>query len=454
MRRQNLAVERIRLRQDALEGRVAVVIGGGRGIGREIARALAVLGARVVIADTSDEGVETEGLVSETNGTALFVRTDVSLEADVAALSRTAVEAFGTVDILINNAALCPVASVLETDVALWDGVLARNLRSAFLTCRAFLPGMLDRRQGTIVNVVLVDATPHLTACSASAHGLIGLTKALAAEVESQGVRVVAFAPGMADTVETREIAQGLAARFGFAADDLLNTSSHHAYDGLIPADHIAAALAYLVADLAGEYHGQQVTSCAVLERAGFIEPSCSSTTSRATVAGPMAERAAGRGSTVYLDVALSERLQQMIDATDAEFRRLPSYVQPIARRSFEAKTGQSFRQWRATAADLTTLLESIRASDVTVKQILRATYPCLEDWLRKLIAYYHDAPVEMASLTRDAGVLRDVAFFSPQRETSLRFLLATLERMVVPAQAISSSSSPHEGSANGDDSE
>ncbi|MBF8283775.1 MAG: 3-oxoacyl-(acyl-carrier-protein) reductase, partial [Anaerolineales bacterium] len=115
---ETLAVERVGLARDALAGQVAVVTGGGRGIGREIVRAFAWLGARVVIAELSDDGLETERMVKEAGGQALFVKTDVSSEAEVAGLARRTREAFGPVNILVNNAILCPVAPVLEMDAA------------------------------------------------------------------------------------------------------------------------------------------------------------------------------------------------------------------------------------------------------------------------------------------------------------------------------------------------
>lgn len=160
------------------------------------------------------------------------------------------------------------------------------------------------------------------------------------------------------------------------------------------------------------------------------------------------------KGRTVFLEVALSERLQQIIDATEAEFRRLPAHLQAIARQAFETKTGQSISRWQRAAADLTALLENTRTSDSPPKQIYYSSHPNLEGSLRRLIAYYHDSPMEMASLTDDASILRDVAFFSPQRQTSLRFLLRALERVLLPVAAVLSGASRRAEGANGDDSE
>ena len=147
-----------------LAGQTVVVTGSGRGIGREMAFAFAWLGASVVVAELSDEGLVTERIITEAGGDALFVRTDVSSETEVDRLRRTTQETFGPVSILVNNAIVCPVASVLDMDVAAWDSVMAVNLRGTFLTCRAFLSGMLARKRCTIVNMVSTEAMPYLSA--------------------------------------------------------------------------------------------------------------------------------------------------------------------------------------------------------------------------------------------------------------------------------------------------
>ena len=120
-------------------------------------------------------GRETEATIRQEGGQALFVRTDVASEAGVAALAEQTHAALGGVDILINNAAVEPVAAMADMETALWDRVMAVNLRGTFLTCRAFLPGMLrlqraagERRRGVIVNMTSADASPFMSAYIAS----------------------------------------------------------------------------------------------------------------------------------------------------------------------------------------------------------------------------------------------------------------------------------------------
>jgi len=251
-----------------------VVTGGGQGIGREICLALAGLGAAVVIAELSaEDGLATETLVARTGGRALFIQTDMSSEESVTVLGAKAREAFGAPDILVNNAILCPVKPVTEMETELWDRVLAVNLRGAFLTVKAFLPDMLAAGRGIIVNLVSTDAMPGLSAYIASKEGLVGFTRSLALEVGDRGVRVVALGPGMVDTPGLRRAGVVLAPVLGLTAEEFFKVSIHPAYEGLMPAADAGLATAYLVAELADEYHGEVVDGYTVLERAGYLKP-------------------------------------------------------------------------------------------------------------------------------------------------------------------------------------
>jgi NAD(P)-dependent dehydrogenase (short-subunit alcohol dehydrogenase family) len=217
------------LDRGTLAGQTVVVTSSGRGIGREVAFAFAWLGASVVVAEISDEGLETERLIAEAGRDALFVRTDVSGEAEVCRLRRTTQETFGPVSILVNNAIVWSVASVLDMDVAAWDRVMAVNLRGTFLTCKAFLPDMLARKHGTIVNMVSAEAMPYLSAYIASKQGIAAFSQSLAAEVGDAGVRVIPLAIGMVDTPSIRSVAQELAPHLGLSPGEFLRISLHPA---------------------------------------------------------------------------------------------------------------------------------------------------------------------------------------------------------------------------------
>ena len=173
-----------------LQGKAALVTGGGSGIGRAICVRFASEGASVVVADVVGERAEE---VSGTIG-GRAVQVDVTVAADVARM----VEAAGPVDVLVNNAGGGTANGVLEIDEDEWDGDLALNLKSAFLCTKAVLPGMIERGGGVIVNIASVNGLAYFAnePYSAAKAGLINLTRSMAARYGPQGVRVVAIAPG------------------------------------------------------------------------------------------------------------------------------------------------------------------------------------------------------------------------------------------------------------------
>jgi meso-butanediol dehydrogenase/(S,S)-butanediol dehydrogenase/diacetyl reductase len=188
--------------------RVAIVTGAGSGIGRETAHRLAAEGALVVVADRAGERAdEVAREIAAAGAKAIATRTDVSVAEEVAAMAATAREAFGPVDILVNNAAIGRGDDVLEIDEATWDEELAVDLKAPYLCAREVLPNMIDRRRGAIVNVATVNALSALgqEAYSAAKAGLISLTQGLAVRYGRYGVRANAVAPGTVRTAIWRE---------------------------------------------------------------------------------------------------------------------------------------------------------------------------------------------------------------------------------------------------------
>jgi len=184
-----------------LNGKTAIVTGGARGIGGEIAMAFAAEGADVVIADllSADVAAPVLSSIAESGRRSLLVRTDVSDEQQVRAMVDAALAEFGQVDILVNDAGTFSQSAFADLEVSEWDRVLAVNLRGVFLCTRFVLPGRLERRRGKIINVASQLGQIggiEMVHYSASKAGVIGLTKALAREVSTQGVHVNAIAPG------------------------------------------------------------------------------------------------------------------------------------------------------------------------------------------------------------------------------------------------------------------
>jgi 3-oxoacyl-[acyl-carrier protein] reductase len=188
-----------------LEGRVAVVTGAASGIGKAIAIAFAREGASIVVADRSDEAAAADVLeaLAEIGGEALFVQADVSDETSVSNMAAKALERFGRVDILVNNACIVTESLLEDMPIADWDRVVGVNLRGTFLCSRALVGQMLQRGDGRIINIASQlgqiggTSVAHYVASKA---GVIGLTKALAREVAHRGVLVNAIAPGPIET--------------------------------------------------------------------------------------------------------------------------------------------------------------------------------------------------------------------------------------------------------------
>ena len=186
-----------------LEGKAAVVTGGGSGIGRAIALLYAEHGASVVAADLVPErAVETAALITARGGQALALTTDVSRSDQVNAMAERAVAAFGRIDILVNNAGLSVGDDILEIDEAAWDLNFNVVLKSVYLCSKAILPGMIERKSGAIINITSVNGMFAVgeEAYSAAKAGMINLTQNMALKYGQYGVRVNTIAPGTIQT--------------------------------------------------------------------------------------------------------------------------------------------------------------------------------------------------------------------------------------------------------------
>lgn len=194
--------------QGVLEGKVALITGAGRGIGRAVALAFAREGASLALCSrTQKELLETEKAVADLGVTTVFQTCDVSRAGDVEAFVTRAMGTFGRVDVLVNNAGVGHrAASLLELSHEEWDDVLATNLRGAWLLARAVIPHMVRQRCGSVINVsswLGRDALVGYGAYGVSKWGLEGLTRYLALELKSARVRVNSVSPGYVATKMT-----------------------------------------------------------------------------------------------------------------------------------------------------------------------------------------------------------------------------------------------------------
>ena len=242
----------------SLQGRVAVVTGAGRGIGRAIALRLAEAGAVVVVVDRDEtDAASVADEIRATGAAAHAVQADVSNEAAVRSLVRATCDDLGGIDVLVNNAGIFPSCPVLQMETADFDRVIAVNLRGVFLCTREAALAMVDRgRGGAIVNVTSIDALhPAMVGLAhydASKHGAWGFTKNVALELAPHGIRVNAVAPGGVLTPGVSEMGGGSAAAVAaFAAS---------VPEGRMGApDDIARAVLFLASDMSSYMTGAQL---------------------------------------------------------------------------------------------------------------------------------------------------------------------------------------------------
>jgi NAD(P)-dependent dehydrogenase (short-subunit alcohol dehydrogenase family) len=237
-----------------LRDRVALVTGGGRGIGRAVALALAREGAHVgVTARTAGEIEAVAAEVRHLGGRAIAWPGDVTDRPQVDAAVRAIAEALGPIQVLVNNAGMAVSAKLVDTDDALWERHLRVNLTGAFYMSRAVLPGMLAARFGRIINIASIAARqgfPYVAAYAASKHGLLGLTRALAMEVVASGITVNAICPGYVATDLTWGSARRIEARTGRSYEDALQALADFSpLRRLVEPEEVAALAVLLASD-------------------------------------------------------------------------------------------------------------------------------------------------------------------------------------------------------------
>lgn len=247
-----------------LKRKVAIVTGGGRGIGRAIARKFGAEGAAVVaVARTEDQVLKVAAEIRAAGGEAAAVVADVSREEDCERIVRSAREAFAAIHILVNNAAILgPVLPVEKVAPREWDEVMAVNLRGPFLLSRLVLPEMYERGSGAILNITSIAAKAAFqlnSSYAASKAGLIGLTHTLAAEGARKGVRVNAISPGpVPETKMSQELGTRLAEYLQTDGEKLFSQMLKGILQGRPQtSEEIASAALFLVSDLASAITGQ-----------------------------------------------------------------------------------------------------------------------------------------------------------------------------------------------------
>lgn len=247
-----------------LSGRVALVTGAGRGIGRAIAMAYAAEGAKVAVtARTASELDEVVRTIQKAGGTAQAFVADLSDRAVPKTLIPVVEQALGPVEVLVNNAGMGSSSNpkpVIEFDDDFWEQSLIVNLTAPYLLCKAVLPGMLGRRRGRIITIASINGkigSLHGAAYAASKHGVLGLTRTLAMEVAGSGVTVNAICPGPVHTVMNDRRIEYDAKRRGIALD--AHEASLTPIGRRLEPEEIAPLAVYLASDAAAAVVGQAI---------------------------------------------------------------------------------------------------------------------------------------------------------------------------------------------------
>lgn len=235
-----------------LAGKVVLVTGAGRGIGRAIALAFAARGCRLVLAGRTQATLDTAAKeIHGLGGRAMPLTCDVTKKQEVEGLRNRIAAQFGPVQILVNNAGMAPAAAFLEMPDQLWEEVLRLNLTATYYCCRIFLPEMLAAKWGRVINIASIVAKvaySHTSAYTTSKHAVLGLTRALALEMARAGVTVNAICPGYVETEMTLDNARLMAEKTGKKVEEALGLFAGSSPQKRLIAPEEVAELAVMLA--------------------------------------------------------------------------------------------------------------------------------------------------------------------------------------------------------------
>ena len=248
-----------------LDNKIAVITGGGKGIGRAIALACASAGASVVLASRSEDALhETRVEVERLGREALVVPTDITQETSVRNLAERALERFGRIDILVNNSGITgPVKPLWEVTLDEWEEAFAVNVTGAYLCCRAFLPSMIERRAGSIIFISSMTGKRPLYGRATYGAGklaLVGMARTLAWETGPYGIRVNVISPGAVAGERLERVFRGQAEVEGMSVDEARRRfTASSPLNRLVSPNDIADAVVFLASDRAASITGEDL---------------------------------------------------------------------------------------------------------------------------------------------------------------------------------------------------
>ncbi len=255
--------------ENALQGKTVLLTGAGGGIGFEAAKALAHMGANVILAEIDeDKGHKAEEAINRCfQSKALFYQIDIADQAQIEALHAFIKEKYGFVDVVFHNATVTPMGAVDTVDIKDWDRSYSVNLRAPILLTKAFLPGMKERNEGTIVFVPSSGAAPYMGAYEVFKTAQVELCNTLSGELEGTNIQVYSIGPGLVRTETAHKAIEQVAALMGMSIPEFYEMNQKHILD----AEHAGVGFALSVAN-AAKYNGQEISSIQALIDAGIME--------------------------------------------------------------------------------------------------------------------------------------------------------------------------------------
>jgi hypothetical protein len=291
---------------------------------------------------------------------------------------------------------------------------------------KAFLPSMLERKDGTIVNVLSSEGIAYLSPYSASKAGLQSLTSSLVAELgEGTGVSVFNFGPGMIDTPTMNAAVQKIAPRMGLTYDQFTHLGVNPGYDGLMPAEDCAAGFAHAIVH-AKDYHGQTADPFKPFIQAGIISGVTESATQETAPAKAGSTPAAG-AATPTDAVKLGQDLQEVLASVNKETEELDLFKKTWVKNDFNRKTGMSIKDWMTMSAELTRDLQHLAGAGNGNSGTIKGKFPYYISRVEKLAAYFNAQAENARGYFKDPKQ-RDVAMTAlAQRENAARAMAKAL---------------------------
>ena len=360
-------IARSSLKSGALKGEVAIVTGGGRGIGYEASRALLWLGANVVVAEIDGTNCTkaTAELQREFGGDRAFgVRADIGSEEGVSNVARAAGERFGQVDIVLNNATAITIGAVQDTGIDYWDKGYRVNVRGPVLLARALLPNMIARKHGVFVCVSSSGVGPYMGPYEVFKTAQVELANTLAAELEGTGVYAYTIGPGIVRTPGFLEGGSKVAALMGISMDELLEMNKPVE----LSAEEAGVGFAASVV-LAAKYNGTETSSIQVLRDIG--------------IGSTKAERAADHPTSSQISAALLGKVAKTYAEQSRGWKERNLFQRQWVFRDFKKNTGMSVDEMAAELANMKSRGGSVPKGSAAVLEKLSSYYKHQEDLLR-----------------------------------------------------------------------